>query len=139
MAQQDHEHLRLLSILHYVLGGLVAALSLFSLLHIGTGLFFIVAPEIVIESGETPPPPLMGWLFLLVGMAFLLGGLVMAGCLILSGRFLSQRRHYWFSFVVACLACVFNMPLGTLLGIFTLVVLSRDSVKRLYGVAVSDR
>lgn len=53
--------------------------------------------------------------------------------IILSGRFLQQRKHYWFSFVLACIACAF-MPFGTVLGVFTIIVLSRDSVKAFYGI-----
>jgi hypothetical protein len=44
---------------------------------------------------------------------------------------LRKRRHRTLSFVMACLTCI-NIPLGTALGVFTLVVLSRPSVKALY-------
>jgi len=35
--------------------------------------------------------------------------------------------------VLACIACAF-MPFGTVLGIFTIIVLSRESVKEIYGL-----
>jgi hypothetical protein len=34
-------------------------------------------------------------------------------------------------FVIACIECLF-MPFGTILGVFTLIVLSRESVKKLF-------
>ena len=44
---------------------------------------------------------------------------------------LKKRQKRTFSFVIACICCM-NIPLGTALGVFTLVVLSRQSVKAIY-------
>lgn len=52
-------------------------------------------------------------------------------CTFISGRLLAKRRKRMFSFVMAALLCMF-MPFGTVLGIFTIMVLSRESVQRLY-------
>jgi hypothetical protein len=49
-----------------------------------------------------------------------------------SGICIRRRRHRMLSVVLACLACL-NVPLGTMLGVFTLVMLTRPSVKALYG------
>jgi hypothetical protein len=38
---------------------------------------------------------------------------------------------------MAGIACVF-MPFGTVLGVFTIIVLMRDSVRRLFGRPVSS-
>jgi hypothetical protein len=48
-----------------------------------------------------------------------------------AGRSLSRRNHYWFAFVVACVECIF-VPFGTILRVFTIIVLSRESVKTLF-------
>lgn len=50
---------------------------------------------------------------------------------ICSGRFISKQRHWTFSVVIAALMCL-SVPLGTVLGVFTLVVLMREPVKQLY-------
>lgn len=50
---------------------------------------------------------------------------------LLSGLFLRQRKHRTFSLVVAGLDCI-QIPLGTALGVFTLIVLLRDSVRDMY-------
>ena len=55
----------------------------------------------------------------------------------LAGWWLAKRKHYWFCFVVACLACAFS-PLGTVLGVFTIIVLLRPSVKALFEGAGID-
>ncbi|MCM1985401.1 hypothetical protein [Lyngbya confervoides] len=130
---RDQEQLRLLSTLHYVMGGLTAAMSLFSLIHIGTGIFLLNAEDAFpIEEGASAPPPEFGWIFLGAGLGVLVLGITLAICLICSGRFLSRRTHYTFSFVVACLICL-SVPLGTALGVFTILVLSRPTVKQIYG------
>jgi len=67
-----------------------------------------------------------------VGIFLFLLGAVFALVLAFAGRSLSRRKRYWFTFVVACIECVF-IPLGTILGVFTIIVLSRESVKTLFS------
>ena len=52
-------------------------------------------------------------------------------CLALAGRYLLQRTHYTFCLVVAAIACLL-MPFGTALGIFTIIVLMRPSVREMF-------
>jgi hypothetical protein len=127
----DHEHLRLLSIFHYVVGGLTAAFSLFPLIHVGLGLFFVIAGNDLAPSADGSSPVGLGWLFLIMGTLIIVFGMTLAVWIILSGRYLAKRTHYYFSFVVACFLCL-SAPLGTILGVFTIIVLLRPSVKLLY-------
>ena len=55
---------------------------------------------------------------------------------IFSARFMKQRRHRTFSLVVGGMNCL-NAPLGTVLGVFTLLVLMRDSVRASYEAVSS--
>lgn len=57
-----------------------------------------------------------------------------AGLMVAAGRCLAARKRYTFCFVVACLSLTM-MPFGTALGIFTLVVLLKEPVKRLFGAS----
>ena len=68
----NRENLKLLSIFHYVVEGIVAATSMFSLLHIDIGLYFILSPsELPQSDGASPPPiPGFGWMFFIGGLAF---------------------------------------------------------------------
>ncbi|PXA05361.1 hypothetical protein DDZ13_00405 [Coraliomargarita sinensis] len=134
---EDESHLRGLAIAHYVVGGFMILFACIPLIHTFIGLSVILGIEgmqqALAEGGEAPPAGWFGWLFFLIGLgAFLLGQAVSIS-VVVSGRFLRQRKHYWFSFVLACLACTF-MPFGTVLGVLTIIVLSRDSVKGLYGI-----
>ena len=57
---RDLEHLRLLSIFHYVAAGICGFFSCFGFFHIAMGLMFIIAPE-TFEGSEQPPPFLAGF------------------------------------------------------------------------------
>jgi hypothetical protein len=129
----DDEHLRLLAISHYIVGGLAALFSFFPLIYAAFGVFMLYAsahPQM--QQGE-PPPPFLGWIFIGMGCFFFLVGETLATCIVLAGRFIARRLRYWFVFVTACVQCLF-FPFGIILGVFTIIVLSRASVKQLFGV-----
>jgi len=135
---EDLEHLRLLAIFHYIVGGVAVFFALFPLIHFGVGLWMLLSPESLQNSGNGQPPvEFIGYLFVALGLVFVVLGQTMAWLMIYSGRQIQKREKYMLSFVMACVMCMF-IPFGTILGVFTIIVLSRDSVKRLYGRATSD-
>ncbi len=127
----DQEHLRLLRIFHFVLGGLFLLFGCFPIIHVAIGML-IVTGKLPADNGGHIPPSSMGYLFVVLGIFIIALFWVMALCLFMSGWFLGKRQHYMFSFVVAALSCL-QIPLGTVLGVFTIMVLSRPSVKAMYG------
>jgi hypothetical protein len=134
---KDSDHLRLLGIFHYIVAGLAALFSFFPLLYAGMGAFFIWAARRPNAAGQTgePPPEALGWIFIAGGSLFFLLGLITASCILIAGRCLATRKHYLFAFVIACVECIF-MPFGTVLGVFTIIALSRDSVRALFPAAL---
>ena len=56
----------------------------------------------------------------------------MAICIFIAGRSLALRKRYSFALVIACIECLF-VPFGTILGVFTIIVLSRESVKAFFA------
>jgi hypothetical protein len=62
-----------------------------------------------------------------------LAGETMAVFILTAGTFIRRRSHYWFVFVIACVQRMF-VPFGTILGVFTIIVLSRPSVKQQCGL-----
>ncbi|MFW5882881.1 MAG: hypothetical protein ACOCVG_00775 [Verrucomicrobiota bacterium] len=142
--KEDESHLDSLAVAHYAVGTIMVLLACMPLLHVFFGLAIISGWDVfgdsnfvVTENGEqvTLPdaqaPAFFGWIFAAMGLAFFLVGQAIAISIIVSGRYLKKRKNHLFSFVLACLACFF-VPIGTLLGVFTIIVLSRDSVKQLY-------
>ena len=128
---QDLEHLRLLSIFHYVVAALCGVFSLLPLIHLVIGLGMLSGRFPDAQSSEEGLR-FVGWIFVGVGSTVIIGGLAFSLCLFLAGRYLAQHRRYTFCLVMAALACTF-MPFGTVLGVFTILVLVRPSVKELFG------
>lgn len=131
---KDLEHLRLLSIFHYVVAGLAAFFSCFALLYSIFGILMISGA--MSGNGKAPPPPFLGWMFIVFSAVALLLGWGFAACLVLAGRYLQAHRRYTFCLVIAGLECMFS-PFGTVLGVFTLIVLLRPSVQELFGQSVA--
>jgi hypothetical protein len=52
-------------------------------------------------------------------------------CFVIAGRSLPLRKRYSFALAIACIECPF-IPFGTILGVFTIVARSRESVKALF-------
>ncbi len=130
---QDKEHLRLLAIFHYIVAGLAALFSFFPLLYTTIGAIFIfVARHGTAKPGEELPPEFLGWIFAGLGSFLFLLGITMTICILIAGRCLSRCKCYSFSLVMACVECLF-LPFGTILGVFTIIVLSRESVRALFS------
>lgn len=130
-AMQDAEHLKLLSIFHYVLAAFGALIGCFPIIHIVLGAA-MVSGAFLPGASSSHPPGSAGWLFILMGGMMCLLSWGWAVCLFMAGRKLAARRSWTFCFVIACISCA-GFPLGTILGVFTIMVLSRPPVKLLFG------
>ncbi len=91
------------------------------------------------ESWHEPGAALLGLPAVGMGLVFMcIAGFIF--CLLATvavldfkcGRSLARRKNSTHCYVMAALSCV-NVPFGTLLGVFTLVVLSRPTVKELFN------
>ncbi len=134
---EDEGHLDNLAIGHYVVGAIMVAFSCLPLLHLGMGVAMMAGAfpvEAEIEGDIEMLPGFFAWMFIGMGALFFLLGQAVSIGVIISGRFLKQRKNYMYSFVLGCLMCFF-VPVGTILGVFTIIILSRESVKQLYGRA----
>jgi hypothetical protein len=119
----------LLAIFHYVVAGLAGLMTCFALLYFGIGLA-LVSGNVPAPPGA-PPPAAFGWLFVVMGAGGLVLGWGVAVCMVVAGRLLQRCRGYLFCMVMAGIACAW-MPFGTILGVFTIFVLVRPSVKELF-------
>lgn len=68
------------------------------------------------------------WVYLAGAVWFVASGILN----LISGFCLLARKGRTFSLVVAGVNCL-HIPAGTVLGVFTIIVLLRDSVRELYG------
>ncbi|MEA3210769.1 MAG: hypothetical protein QOE70_3826 [Chthoniobacter sp.] len=126
----DQEHLKLLAIFHYVVAGLAFAMIGFLVLHFMMMRMFFDNPEMWKDMPNPPPHQFFAmfkWLYLIMGsfmIFYAIGNL-------LSGLWIRAKKNRMFSLVMAGLNCI-QIPFGTVLGVFTIVVLVRDSVRELY-------
>jgi len=132
----DEEQLRLLSIFHYIVGGLAALFSCIPIIHLSIGIAIVLG---AFEGGHCSdgPPSFIGYIFIVVALMCIACGWAFAICLIAAGRCLARKKRYVFCLVMAAIACVF-MPFGTVLGVFTIIVLMRPSVKELFAATKSQ-
>src|SRR5262249_44246249 len=125
----DGEHLRILAICYYVLGGMAIVISSFALLYVAFGLLLAVTPQFAHDVKRPNDAAAMGVIGLLMmgaGGLFVCLGWLHGGLQIFVGRALQQRRHRTLTLAVAMFTCL-SIPLGTLVGVFTLIVLMRPS------------
>jgi hypothetical protein len=133
----DLQHLRLLSIFHYVIAGLAAICAMIPILHLTIGIAIVTGqfPQPAQPGPQPrpggPPPEMIGWLFIVFASAIILLGWAYAIGMAVAGYMISRRRWHTFCLVMAGIACL-HTPLGTVLGVFTIIVLIRPSVRKLF-------
>lgn len=130
---QEEQHLDLLAIFHFVVGGLTALFSCIFFLHVAIGIAMLNGVFDKVAPGSEAPPAFLAWFFIIFPSIFIVAGWILAGLMIAVGRKLKRRASHTFCMIVAGMECIL-MPFGTVLGIFTIVLLMKDPVKRLFGV-----
>jgi hypothetical protein len=95
----------------------------------------VAAPPAVSPSAAFPKEIIPVLMFFYVAI----GGFLVALCVCnaLSGHYIRKRKNRMFSFIIAGINCM-QFPLGTALGVFTFIVLTRESVKMVYAANVQD-
>ncbi len=127
----DAEHLKLLAIFHLIGAGLALLGLAFIFAHYSFMHFFFANPKLWEGQKSGAPPPeffAIFKVFYVVAAAWLLGSCALN---LISAAGIRARKWRVFSLIVAGINCV-HMPLGTVLGVFTIVVLVRDSVREVY-------
>lgn len=130
----ENERLNLLAIAHYVFGGLSALLSCVLIIHFFLGLFIATAPH-AFGGGNQGPPTFVGILMSLFSACIMVAGWLYGGLTIFSGLSIKRRQRRIFSLVMAVFNCL-SIPFGTVLGVCTILLLTRESVKRQYDRVV---
>jgi hypothetical protein len=137
--EADLEQLRVLSVLYFVYGGLAALLCLGGLMMVAGGIVTgtVGVATAAAAQGQSDWPwsllgPAIGGTFMLFvgGSCVVIGG-GLAAARILTGLALRRHRQRTLCLVVAVVTAV-SLPLGSLLGIATLLVLLRPGVENLF-------
>ena len=128
----DEEHLRLLRICYFIMGGTAAFGLLFGGLYLAMGLFFAASfSSMPNATGPNAPPAFVGWLFASIGGFIVIFAGSFATLSLLTARALGRRQSRTLCLITAGLSCM-QIPFGTAIGIFTFIVLGRPSVQALF-------
>jgi cytochrome bd-type quinol oxidase subunit 2 len=122
---KDLDHLKILGILHTIWGVLAILCGL------GFGLLYILlasAGTMEVSGGMTPETA--RGVFVVVGIVAIVLSTIYGVLMMMAGGKLRKQRGYGFCFFVSILD-LFGFP-GIVLGIFTLIVLLRPTVKELF-------
>ncbi|HCH63123.1 MAG: hypothetical protein CL927_09705 [Deltaproteobacteria bacterium] len=140
MTQNDSHHLDLMVTLHYVLAGVQSFFAMTQFINIALGVLLVLNADSLQPTPEGPAPhPLIffpsefGWLFIILGSIAVVFCLAMTFATFLSARSIKHRRNLFLCKVFAGVECLM-FPFGTALGVFTLIMLSKPAVQRLFEV-----
>ena len=114
-------------ILFLVKGILTLSVALLFLLYVGLGFAFTASFEI--NNHNEPFNP--GILFIVIGGIGLIISVTFGVLTLMASKYLKEVKNYNFIFTVAIINCLTGV-LGILLGVFTLIELSKPEVKALF-------
>ena len=146
---EDAEHLSALSIGHFIMAGLglLSAIPMLVYGVAGTKLMAELGGDLSMAMGDLPgqagvdpfggsPDAMLqdlGTLVTTMIVAAVVLAVLSAMHLMVVGMAMRRRRWWTFCYLTGWGECLM-FPFGTILGVFTIIVLSRPSVKRLFGV-----
>ena len=122
LEEKDASHLRSLGICAYVYAGLYCIWGLYALFALS--IIYQIDPFNPLKQNYYPMNELqLGW-WVLLGLWII----AMTVLTILSARWMGQGKRWTFCLVISCIHCI-SFPFGLALGIFSIIVLVRPSVK----------
>jgi len=116
------KRIKALSVTYYILGALCIPASLVAPMAIWAG---------ALNDQQIPPPPEARAILVAVALSSLLGSLAMSACILYAGHALAKHKDRTFLIVVASLVCL-SVPIGTVIGVLTLLVLTKPEAKELF-------
>ncbi|QWF18359.1 hypothetical protein [Lysobacter capsici] len=126
---RDASQLRTLSVLYYVFSMFYLVPLMIGALYafMGVGLLNGALP-----GNTATQDSASGWVLLGLAVAMFFIAILGGALTLLVARRLSQRRSLTVCIIVAAVSCM-QIPFGTALGVFTLIVLNRPSVKAMFA------
>ncbi len=124
LSAEDKAHLKTLSICWYVYAGL-------NVLGMLCGGLYAVLGVVALFAGQAENDDeavVMGIVFSVTGVIVMVLTVLSAVLFFLTAKGLANHKRKTLIYICSALACL-NVPLGTVLGIFTFIVLGRPQVK----------
>ena len=128
----DQRLLLVLSKLHFLLAGLLVLLGSLPIINLIMGLLGLISMLAQWSTDIGMSLVSLGVTFILLPILCIMLSWGSALLLLVAGQRLRQQRSRTVCLVVAAVSCWF-LPLGTMLGVYTIIVLCRPSVRSLFS------
>jgi len=130
--EEDIHYLNLLATFHLIVAGIVGLLSCLPLIDLFIGVPMLKDVPYALSQNEffsqTTITPLI-FILLPSGMAVI--GWMFAVAIALNGYYLKNRKWLNYCMIVSGIETIF-MPFGTVLGVFTIILLTKPNIKNLF-------
>lgn len=127
--EEDIRYLNLLAIFHMIVAGIVGLLSCLPLIDLFIGVPMLKDVPYALSQNEffsqTTLTPLI---FILLPSGMTVIGWMFAVALTLNGYYLKNRKWLNYCMIVSGIETIL-MPFGTVLGVFTIILLTKPNVK----------
>jgi hypothetical protein len=108
----------------------------FPAFHLIFGIVMLVVP--MEDDCKDPfPAKIIACMMIFFAAAFIAAAWTLATLIMITGCKLAKMKSYLFCIVIAGVECIF-MPIGTVLGVLTIILLSRPSVKELFNTVQTE-
>ncbi|MEO1084760.1 MAG: hypothetical protein AAFY88_11010 [Acidobacteriota bacterium] len=131
LSPEKDQYLHILSIGFYVAAAVSFLFGLIPVIHVVFGVAMMTGATI--DSGNQMAGAAVGCIFATIGLLIIGAMWTYSYFMVVAGRALRSRTRYVLCMVMAAISCMFA-PVGTLVGVFTLILLLDDKVKLAFGV-----
>jgi hypothetical protein len=130
----DIRYLNMIATLH-VLVGLVAGLfSCLPLINLSMGVSMLSdIPKMIVQDITFSPFALLPIIFTLLPILIVIVGWMLAIAISLNGYYIKNRQWHTYCLVIGGIETIF-MPFGTVLGVFTIILLTKPDIKKLFDL-----
>jgi len=129
---ENIRYLNVLAIFHFIVAGIVSLLSCLPLINLVIGLPMLKDIPYALKQGELFSQnifaPLM---FILLPVGITVVGWMIAIAIALNGYYIKNRLWHTYCLVIGAVETIF-MPFGTVLGVFTIILLTKPNTKNLF-------
>ena len=128
---QDIHYLNLVTIFHLVIGGLAGLFSCLPLVNLSMGLSMLSGiPKMIVQETYSPFA-ILPIMFTILPIIIVTVGWMFAIAVALNGYYITNRKWLTYCMVMSGIETIF-VPFGTVLGVFTLILLSKPHVRSLF-------
>jgi hypothetical protein len=130
----DVRYLNLIAAFHIIAGLVAGIFSCLPLINLSMGLSMLSdIPKMIVQDIALSPFALLPIMFTLLPILIMVIGWMFAVAMLLNGYYIKNRLWHTYCLVIGGVETIF-MPFGTILGVFTIIVLTKPNIKKLFDL-----